>query len=260
VIKAPATTGTCSMSLGACTLSTDCTYNSYVATCSSRICDCTNPEYDPSAPICTDKACENICLLRCSDDSLCVQDTSCKTDTDCQLVGLNICDGGRCVQCMTEDDCDVDKEETCEKGLCHRPCKQDEECGLFEACNKKSGDCEYVGCQSDRECILAASGVSVDPTPGTNAAPISGSDDPRLYKCLPSESDPKVNTCKIPCENDGSCGQFQACDNGYCKFIGCESDEECRAYLHISNQMTSDNKPYIATAVCREAPTAKSTK
>jgi len=261
VIPSGLTTGTCKLSNVTCTVNTDCFYFSSPASCSQRTCDCVNPEYDPTKPICTDKACENICLLRCSDDSRCVEDTSCKTDTDCLKVGLQICDGGRCVQCTVNDDCDVDQDETCEKGLCHKPCKQDEECGLFEACNKKSGDCEYVGCKSDRECILAASGNSVDPgTPGPSTAPISGSDDPRLFKCLPSESDPKVSSCKIPCENDGSCGQFQACDNGYCKFIGCETDEECRAYLHIANQMTSDTKPYIASAVCREAPTAKSTK
>jgi hypothetical protein len=261
VIPGGAVMGTCKMSLGTCTTNTECTYYNYTATCSSRICNCTNPEFDLSAPICTDKACENICLLRCSDDSRCVEDTSCKTDLDCNKVGLQICDGGRCVQCTVDDDCNTDEKETCEKGLCHRPCSQDEECGLFEACNKKTGDCEYKGCLSDRECILAASGNVVNPvpTPGSNAAPITGgSDDPRLYKCLPSEVDPKINTCKIPCENDGSCGQFQACDNGYCKFIGCESDEECRAYLGVANQMTSDTKPYIATAVCREATTSGS--
>jgi hypothetical protein len=160
------------------------------------------------------------------------------------------------VQCTEDTDCNVKDDETCEKGLCHKPCKQNEECGLFEECSK--GDCVYVGCQTDRECILAASRGSQGGTGGTSGnaqAAVSGPDDPRLYKCLPSEPGSKINACKIPCENDGSCGQFQACDEGYCKFVGCKTDDECRAYLGIANQMTSDAKPYVTTATCEETPT-----
>ena len=85
---------------------------------------------------------------------------------------------------------------------------------------------------------------------GTSNAQAAGADDPRLYKCLASDADPKHKTCKIPCENDGSCGQFQVCDEGYCKFVGCDSDEQCRNYLGIANQMTSEIKPYVAKAKC----------
>jgi hypothetical protein len=86
---------------------------------------------------------------------------------------------------------------------------------------------------------------------GTNGNPqAAGADDPRLYKCLANDADPDHKTCKIPCENDGSCGQFQVCDAGYCKFVGCDSDEQCRNYLGIANQMTSESKPYVAKAKC----------
>ncbi len=257
--------GRCAVSFNTCTVATqaiDCIYYNTPPTCANRICNCTNPLYDPADPICTDPDCENICLLRC-EDSLCVQDKSCKTDTECLAVGLTTCDGGRCVQCTVDKDCDVKNNETCEKGLCHKPCTQNEECGLFEACGK-TGDCVYVGCQTDRECILAASRGSQISHPGTGGSgnvqlATSSSDDPRLYKCLPSEGDAKINTCKIPCENDGSCGQFQVCDKGYCKFVGCETDDECRAYLGIANQMTSDAKPYVTTATCEATPTTAST-
>ena len=117
-----------------------------------------------------------------------------------------------------------------------------------------------MGCQSDRECILAASRGQVAGTGGgtgtQNAAPSSSSsnDDPRLYKCLSNDDGSKIKVCKIPCENDGSCGQFQVCDAGYCKFVGCDNDEECRAYLGIANQTTSDAKPYVATAKCLAPP------
>ena len=250
--------GTCSISFNTCTVATqatDCTYYNTPPTCTNRICNCQNPLYDPNDPICSDPDCEDICLLRCT-DSLCLEDKSCKTDTECLAVGLTTCDGGRCVECTIDKDCDVKNDETCEKGLCHKPCKLNEECGLFEECSK--GDCVYVGCKSDRECILATSRSQVgNGTGGTAGAQqsISGGDDPRLFKCLPTEVGSKINSCKIPCENDGSCGQFQACDKGFCKFVGCETDDECRAYLGISNQMTSDTKPYVTTATCEDTPT-----
>ncbi|HXK17990.1 MAG TPA: hypothetical protein VNG33_09315 [Polyangiaceae bacterium] len=250
------TFGSCTATGQFCDDITPC--STLTVNCSSKTCKCQNPDYDPTADICTDPDCEDICLLRCQ-DSLCVQDKSCKTDAECLAVGSQICDGGRCVECLTKKDCDVKNDETCENGVCHKPCAQNEECPLFDEC--QSGDCVYVGCQSDRECILAASRgqqiVGSGGTSGTqNAAPTgSNGDDPRLYKCLPSTDGSKTNTCKIPCENDGSCGQFQVCSAGYCKFIGCKTDEECRAYLGISNQMTSDIKPYVATAKCEAPPT-----
>jgi hypothetical protein len=173
-------------------------------------------------------------------------------------LGLQICDGGRCVECVKSTDCDQDNDETCEKGVCHKPCKQNEECPLFYECSK--GDCVYHGCNDDRECILAAA-RNVQTVPGEGQAAASNSaDDPRLYKCLPNDADPDHKTCKIPCENDGSCGQFQVCDKGYCKFVGCDSDEQCRNYLGISNQMTSDSKPFISTAKCESAADIMTTK
>jgi hypothetical protein len=98
-----------------------------------------------------------------------------------------------------------------------------------------------TGCSSDRECVLAAS-----------SGQVGGGEDARLSKCLPSDLDPAIFTCKIPCENDGSCGsEFQVCDNGYCRFIGCENDEECRSYLGLAN-LDTDLYPFIPRAVCRD--------
>jgi hypothetical protein len=247
---------TCNLTTGYCTLSTaytctsdlSCPYYSSTVTCSSRTCNCQNPAYDPTDPICSDPQCDDICLLRCQ-DNLCLEDKSCKTDTECLALGLQICDGGRCVECTKDSECDEDNDETCESGVCHKPCKENEECPLFDEC--VDGDCVYAGCHDDRECILAAArgqqgvGGSSGQVSGSNSA-----DDPRLYKCLANDADPDHKTCKIPCENDGSCGQFQVCDQGYCKFVGCDSDEQCRNYLGIANQMTSDSKPYVAKAKC----------
>lgn len=244
IIPSGSVSGSCALSGAFCDATTTCT--TYTATCSSRICNCVNPIYKPEDPICSDPDCEDICLLRCQ-DNLCLEDKSCKTDAQCLALGLQVCDGGRCVECTSKADCDEDNEETCVSGRCHKPCKANEECPLFEAC--VDGDCEYVGCNDDRECILAAS-RGLQGVGGTSNAQSAGADDPRLYKCLANDADPKHKTCKIPCENDGSCGQFQVCDEGYCKFVGCNSDEQCRNYLGIANQMTSETKPYVAKAKC----------
>jgi hypothetical protein len=241
--------GTCTVSSGVCTLDSDCTYYIYNATntCGTRTCNCANPDYVPGAEICTDPDCTDVCLLRCEDER-CVQDTSCEDDADCLSVGLRHCDDSRCVQCLEDEDCDEDGGETCDAGLCHKPCEHNEECPLFNACDADSGECVYVGCQSDRECILAATGNGDGETPG----PTAGGEDPRLLKCLESAADPKIKECKIPCENDGSCGAQSVCSEGYCKFIGCNEDEECRAYLGITNQKPTEAHPYVTTAVCRE--------
>jgi hypothetical protein len=243
---------TCNTATGYCTVNTayTCTINSqcpgYTATCSIRRCNCVNPVYNPNDPICSDPDCEDICLLRCQ-DNLCLEDKSCKTDAQCIALGLQVCDGGRCVECTKNSECDEENDETCESGVCQKPCKANEECPLFAACVE--GDCVYQGCNDDRECILAAS-RGLQGVGGTSNAQAAGADDPRLYKCLANDADPKHKTCKIPCENDGSCGQFQVCDEGYCKFVGCNSDEQCRNYLGIANQMTSETKPYVAKAKC----------
>jgi hypothetical protein len=227
----------CTKSLISCTLPTDCG-GAYA--CSGRFCDCTNPLYDPFDPICSDPECVDVCTLRCRDER-CVADTSCEADAECFPFGLTICNDGLCVECLENEDCNEDLGETCISNRCDKPCLQNEECPLFHACNQGTGECEPSGCTGDRECVLAAASGNL----GTG-------EDARLAKCLPSGLGDGLNTCKVPCENDGSCGsEFQVCDGGYCVFIGCETDEECRSYLGLANQ-DSDLLPYVPKAVCRE--------
>jgi len=236
---------TCSYSGDVCTANTDCLYYSAAtSTCTkpSRTCNCTNPDYNPNAAICSDPDCISLCTLRCEEER-CVPDLSCEDDTDCSG-SAPFCWRTQCVQCKADEDCGTGK--SCDEGVCHAPCKHNEECSAFYECNADSGECEYAGCKSDRECILAATGNNQ----GAQATP-SG-EDPRLLKCLPSEADPNIKACKIPCENDGSCGAQSVCDGGYCKFIGCETNEDCRAYLGLVGQMPTAAKPFVPTAVCRE--------
>lgn len=233
----PCVEGVCAVSQLSCSTDLDC----YQGTCSIRYCSCSNPDYNPSDPICSDPDCTNLCNLKCSDER-CVQDNSCKSDADCPLAALSICSGGSCVECVENDDCETDEGEECRNNVCKKPCVANEQCPLFHSC--RDGDCVETGCQSDRECVLAANMGGQDQG--------SSNQDARLSKCLPSNEDPLIKTCKVPCENDGACAsEFQICDAGYCRFIGCDTDDECRGYLGIANETETEARPFISRAVCR---------
>lgn len=224
-------TGACTLTSALCADDTQCV----TGTCSLRTCSCTNPDYNPLDPICTDPDCVDVCTLTCEEER-CVVDTSCEEDTDCNILTPH-CSSGRCVECTEDANCDEAGGESCVDNVCRKPCTANEECPLFSAC--ESGKCVHRGCTSDRECVLALQGTAV------------GIDDSRLAKCLPSDMDPDIKACKIPCENDAACGQLNVCEAGYCKFVGCETDEECRSYLGLQNQVTNDAQPYLNKAVCR---------
>ncbi|HEU5074035.1 MAG TPA: hypothetical protein VFU02_07675, partial [Polyangiaceae bacterium] len=200
-----------------------------------RVCNCANPDFNPSDPICTDPECEDVCTLRC-DSELCVPDTSCESDDDCIGSVNDICEDGRCVECVENDDCS-EAEEECVNNVCEKPCTENEECPLFHAC--EDGECIERGCGSDNECILAASRAG-------------SAEDPRLFQCLAAGGNSDTHICKLPCENDAGCASSEVCDDGFCVFIGCKTDEECRAYFGIEEEETDDAKPYITKALCRE--------
>lgn len=233
------TYGQCSLTFNSCTTDADCQQG----TCGSRTCSCYNPNYNSSDPICSDPDCTTPpCTYKCESER-CVENTSCKTDADCIVPPLLTCNNGQCVECVKNADCNQAAGEQCIQGACKKPCTVNEECPLFQKCDTKSGQCVETGCTSDTECILA---MSQDQTSTSDA---------RLAKCLPSDADPTKKQCKIPCENDGACSQFEVCVSGYCKFIGCSTDEECRAYFGLADQVPTDTHPWVTRAVCR-APTS----
>jgi hypothetical protein len=246
----------CLLSFSFCETDADCRENN----CTNRVCDCDNPEYDPFDEICSDEECVDVCIYTCQ-DRLCKEDASCESDLDCRGLPTDICDAGRCVECLDDEDCDTDEEE-CVEGMCERPCRANEECRLFHEC--QDGDCEYVGCTSDRECVLSA--YAEDP---------NWQGEPRLLRCLASDENPEIKRCRIPCENDAECAEplqhetladpllretptmvspgFHVCDtDGFCKFIGCTSDEECRAYLGLQRQVPTEDRPFVPTAICSD--------
>lgn len=230
--------GYCSYTGTVCTADADCE-----ETCSTKQCDCANPEFDPADELCTDPDCIDICTLTC-EDRLCRPNTSCETDDECAGLATDICEDGKCVECVADDDCNEDDNEECVDNVCDKPCEVDEECPLFNVCD--GGECEYVGCQSDRECVLAANG-------GPLRSGGSPDNEPRLAECLESDDDPDLKVCKVPCENDVECpSDFDLCVEGFCRFMGCDSDADCRAYLGLEGQELTEETPYFTTTECNE--------
>jgi hypothetical protein len=222
---------TCDTSTMLCTVSqTDCSVSACVSNlCPTRICNCQNPEYMPTAAICSDPDCEGICGFTCQEER-CVVDTRCTADAQCGAT-TPFCDDGACVACRTSEDCE---DEECVNGQCGPECETDTQCKLFEAC--QANECVYVGCRTDRECVLQA-----------GAAP-SGQD-PRLAKCQIEEGQ---GTCVFPCEIDAQCAPSEVCLEGMCEYIGCETDTECKTIAGLHNlPEPSPERPWVTSVQCR---------
>jgi hypothetical protein len=160
----------------------------------------------------------NLCQCsRACDDTVCVASVDCKNDLDCGGSGVLRCFAGKCAQCANDGDCSG--ASACVGGLCRGGCERNEECPIFYAC--EGHQCAHVGCQSDRDCFFE-----------------SGS---ARSRCVNHE-------CRTPCEDDSVCPlPFHGCVEGYCTFIGCEDDDQCRAALEL--QMLPPTDP--GRAVCR---------
>jgi hypothetical protein len=245
---------TCSLGGAACTTTADCALNTCdsstmkctvtqtdcsvvacaVNTCPARFCNCQNPEYMPTSPICTDPDCEGICGFACQDER-CVVDTRCMADTEC-AAATPFCSQGKCTECRDSNDCE---KEECVDGHCGPECETDTQCKLFEAC--QTGNCVYVGCRTDRECVLQA-----------RATP--SSQDPRLARCRIENG---RGACVFPCELDAQCAASEVCLDGVCEYLGCESDSECKtiAGLHDLPAPTPE-RPWLTTVTCRAETSA----
>ncbi len=167
---------------------------------------CADCEADPTLAGC--EALEPFCSCQevCTDGECVDIELQCTDDEDC-FGGLCDTTSGECVECLTSDDCDDD--ETCVDGACDGGCETNEDCPLFHACGD-DGLCEETGCTSQRECIL-----------------FTGRAD--------TECDEETHQCRIPCEENAECGELNVCQDGTCVFLGCESNEDCRIYLHIDD-------------------------
>jgi hypothetical protein len=222
---------TCNPSTMRCSVTqTDCSVvGCALNTCPTHYCNCQNPDYLPTSPICTDPDCEGICGFNCEEER-CVVDKQCGQDIECAATAP-FCAAGKCAECRTKDDC---KDKDCVDGHCGPQCEADTQCKVFEAC--QTGKCVYVGCRSDRECVLKAG----------NTTPTQ---DPRLSKCHVADG---VGTCVYPCEIDAQCAVSEACIAGVCEYLGCETDDECNSIAGLHNlPAPSPERPWVTTAQCR---------
>ena len=135
-------------------------------------------------------------------DSKCVLTPTCDSTHPCP--SPLICSNSKCVTCAVDSDCGVGK---CTDGKCVAKCMKDADCPYFNTC--KDGACVKTGCATNRECIASTGNV--------------------LSLC-------QMGECLVPCQSDLECDSaikfnFHACVQGYCKEVGCETDEECRIAL-----------------------------
>jgi hypothetical protein len=155
-------------------------------------------------------------LCECSkscDKQVCVAaQPGCKTNAECTSAQTPFCVNGACHQCDQDSACPGEMSK-CSSGVCMSPCSNDANCPLLYAC--KDSACVQVGCTSDRECAFM----------NKNSRAIC-----------------KDKKCQSPCVADSDCISmdpmalsFQVCDSGECKFVGCDSDTECRAALNIAS-------------------------
>jgi hypothetical protein len=133
---------------------------------------------------------------------------ACPNGSPAPVTGEGVCDedNDRCVQCTDLSPCGSGYE--CDDGVCILSCEEDRDCPFFYACDTGSNQCEEVGCKTDRECVAATHNA--------------------LAVC-----DMDSGQCSTPCDSDAECANplaynFQACVDGYCAPVGCETDEECR--------------------------------
>ncbi len=225
------TIGYCTISNETCGEDADCFYNGdscpEAGYADSGYCDCTNPDYDPSDEICTDEDCEDVCNLTC-ESNLCVEDDSCEDDDECPSFAP-FCDDGACVECTADDECDEDADEECRSGVCERPCEFDQECPNFSAC--ESGECVYKGCDTNTDCVLLYGEY--------NGA--------RLAECVQRNG---IGECRLPCDTDAHCDETSVCDQGFCEYIGCQTDGQCDRLLGLANQEVTEDRPFVTSGQC----------
>lgn len=233
--------GACSVSGGTCYADDECPY--FADECGDPveatygICDCANPEFDPSADICSDEDCEGVCGLVCT-DNLCLVDDACEEDEECPA-STPFCDDGACVQCTDDSECNEENEEECRAGSCVRPCEYDQECPELNVCD--SGACVYTGCKTNEDCLFVY---------------VRSDEDARQAECVTEED---MGYCRFPCENDAHCGQTEVCEKGLCKDIGCQTDAQCDSLLGLQGQEISDERPYVTQGRCVTPETEEET-
>ncbi|MET0390507.1 MAG: hypothetical protein ABW321_31335 [Polyangiales bacterium] len=162
------------------------------------------------------------CALDCKDELCVAAQPGCMSDAECTSSQTPFCVEGKCSQCNRDETCPGGGAK-CSAGVCMAACTTDANCPLLYACVDST--CVETGCQSDRECAFITK----------NARAV----------CRDSK-------CESPCQADADCiandrtaTGFEVCQDAQCRFVGCESDSECRALLNLAAV------PGKVRAVCR---------
>ena len=160
------------------------------------------------------------CSQHCLDELCTSAAPGCSADAECTSTQTPFCVDSSCVQCQTDANC-PGLSSKCVEGVCMSACQSDEQCAALHTC--QDGECVETGCRTDRECVF----ISGDPS----------------SLC-------RDGKCQAPCDTDSDCStaeqRFNVCIDGQCEFVGCETDAECRALLHLQTQASSK-----VHAVCR---------
>lgn len=237
-----------------------CTQNNFRVAPAARVCariecatpeDCCNPLSPTQAEECQqlDSTCKSLStgsvpveeipscqefFLNCDCSRACEAGAciaTCTNNLQCEnVLDRPTCIANRCAACQADTDCptQMGRPGVCNEGLCQAGCRDRRDCEYLQTCDEATQRCVEAGCETDRECI-AVSG---------NARSV----------CIDTE-------CVLPCDNDLECNvganySFSACIRGICTYLGCQTDEECRAELAIPPQGLNPR----TTAVCQDPP------
>jgi hypothetical protein len=167
-------TGTANLTpTGKVCVTPECTTNNQcqgTQTCTANKCTCTTDTQCPFGEKCSSGTCAQCAAdTDCFMGQVCVSGTcqnACTTDSDCAV--FNACQGTKCVfvGCKSDRECALaqgDVRSKCDmtSTTCYLPCATDVECG-----NTLTGGnwnnlicvqsrCEFVGCDTDADCIAA---------------------------------------------------------------------------------------------------------
>lgn len=142
----------------------------------------------------------------------CTARVPCTTELDCSV--SYVCHQGECVNCVTADDCLTN--QSCVDHRCTTRCTTNSQCPALHSCVNET--CVETGCTDDRECVALERDA--------------------LAIC-------REGKCHKPCQRDVECSapspyQFRACVDGFCKDVGCQTDEECK--IRLGTQIGTENE------------------
>lgn len=192
----------------------------------------TDAAVDTSPPDAGAPAPNRVCLPPCNDASDCGQDGPALYDSSHYACLDGVC---RFQGCRSDTECAeaIDQDHDCDESLatpqCRRTCQSPGDCALASselngtdnyAC--VDGFCEWLGCNSDQECI---------------------DDIGDGHICMAEDSTDRlaIASCAKACATVSDCGtptdlydeDNYVCEAGGCLWTGCNDDDECMGLVNV---------------------------